>query len=293
MFEIPETFLQSHSAPNDTTCMLLRFCQNSGELPAPERHPRNLVLTLNYGQRLIEHLEHGDSSVEQTFKRFCSPVEVPKALLKSQNQLVIEWTDCFDIVDPAKDFLLFVEFAERQSQATILEEIQARKVEIGDTVAKLHSLLTPMNAPGVKEPIQPSMIFTLLCPMTKKRLTIPVRSRACQHNECFDAPAYLAANAASRSAWICPLCNKIALPEDLVLDEYVELLLRFSAMDKLEVVRDGSTVFVREIDPKRPPKLVPKAVEGAPLSSLSLTQLVPQYRTALSTNGTFVINFQQ
>ena len=53
-FDIPERFLQARNAPDDTMCMLLRFCQNSGDVPAPERHPKNLVLTLNRGQRLIE-----------------------------------------------------------------------------------------------------------------------------------------------------------------------------------------------------------------------------------------------
>ena len=35
-----------------------------------------------------------------------------------------------------QDFLLFVEFAERQSQAAILKEIQGRKVDIAETVTK-------------------------------------------------------------------------------------------------------------------------------------------------------------
>lgn len=60
----------------------------------------------------------------------------------------------------------------------------------------------------------------LVCPLGKMRMSNPCRAMTCQHVQCFDASIYLQMNEKS-SKWICPVCNKPALFDDLAIDEYV------------------------------------------------------------------------
>ncbi|CAF0809500.1 unnamed protein product [Rotaria sordida] len=64
----------------------------------------------------------------------------------------------------------------------------------------------------------------LTCPIDQRRLRKPVRATTCHHLQCFDLTNYIALNEKSNK-WICPVCNKSALYEDLQMDSYTESIL--------------------------------------------------------------------
>ena len=64
------------------------------------------------------------------------------------------------------------------------------------------------------------MTFHVVFPVVqlgKMRLTIPCRAVTCTHLQCFDAALYLQMNE-KKPTWICPVCDKKAAYESLILD---------------------------------------------------------------------------
>ena len=51
------------------------------------------------------------------------------------------------------------------------------------------------------------------------RLTVPCRAVTCSHLQCFDAALYLQMNE-KKPSWICPVCDKKATYESLIIDGY-------------------------------------------------------------------------
>lgn len=60
---------------------------------------------------------------------------------------------------------------------------------------------------------------TYLCSLQlgKMRLTVPCRAVTCSHLQCFDAALYLQMNE-KKPTWICPVCDKKAAYESLIID---------------------------------------------------------------------------
>lgn len=54
----------------------------------------------------------------------------------------------------------------------------------------------------------------------KMRIQIPCRATTCTHIQCFDALLYLQMNE-KKPTWVCPVCDKSALYQNLVIDGYV------------------------------------------------------------------------
>ena len=84
---------------------------------------------------------------------------------------------------------------------------------------------------------------TLACPLGKMRMTAPCRASTCDHLQCFDAQLYLQMNERNPK-WVCPVCNKPALVENLLIDGFFLNLVRSPRLptDEHEIVlhNDGS-----------------------------------------------------
>jgi len=51
-------------------------------------------------------------------------------------------------------------------------------------------------------------------------MSVPCRSSTCHHLQCFDAATYLQMNE-KKSTWLCPVCDKPAEYDSLIIDGYV------------------------------------------------------------------------
>ncbi|CAH8638191.1 unnamed protein product [Schistosoma rodhaini] len=80
----------------------------------------------------------------------------------------------------------------------------------------------------------------LLCPLTRTRIDLPVRSFNCSHLQCFDLHSYLTINM-RRPRWSCPICSISAPFRDLRVDEFFMSILKNPRSVDVEFVQlDGN-----------------------------------------------------
>ena len=80
----------------------------------------------------------------------------------------------------------------------------------------------------------------LKCPLTMVRIEIPVRGSKCKHLACFDSGAIGLLNRNARF-FPCPNCNKELSEENLVIDGYVQDILRKTENNVDDVCIDSRT----------------------------------------------------
>jgi len=84
---------------------------------------------------------------------------------------------------------------------------------------------------------------SLACPLGKMRMNAPCRASTCDHLQCFDAQLYLQMNE-KKPKWVCPVCNKPALMENLLIDGFFTELIKSPRLpaDEHEIVlhNDGT-----------------------------------------------------
>lgn len=71
--------------------------------------------------------------------------------------------------------------------------------------------------------------FKLSCPITLMRMMIPARGRHCRHLQCFDLESFIQVTKGSKAfnnRWKCPECPLILRTDVLVVDKFVEDILR-------------------------------------------------------------------
>lgn len=81
------------------------------------------------------------------------------------------------------------------------------------------------------------------------RITVPVRSSHCAHNQCFDAAMFLQLQDQCPQ-WSCPVCNKHAPFETLSVDKYFEDILNrtSSSIEKVDIEPSGEWKVIRDED---------------------------------------------
>ncbi|KAI1701725.1 MIZ/SP-RING zinc finger domain-containing protein [Ditylenchus destructor] len=82
----------------------------------------------------------------------------------------------------------------------------------------------------------------LICPLSKKRIRIPVRYESCRHLQCFDLKTFLKMKT-KRNFLHCPICNTEVSKElvGLRIDKFFEnILLQIGDSTEVEILRDGS-----------------------------------------------------
>jgi hypothetical protein len=83
--------------------------------------------------------------------------------------------------------------------------------------------------------------LSLICPLSKKRISMPGRGISCTHVECFDIESYVM-TCVTKSNWNCPICNKPVPPDSLRTDIWLLKILETlskSSMD-VEIACDAS-----------------------------------------------------
>uniref|UniRef100_A0AAF5Q0P5 MIZ zinc finger family protein n=1 Tax=Wuchereria bancrofti TaxID=6293 RepID=A0AAF5Q0P5_WUCBA len=91
--------------------------------------------------------------------------------------------------------------------------------------------------------------MSLLCPLGKTRMLIPVKAYDCTHLQCFDLSNFLKMNE-KRPTWKCAVCNNGAPYKKLIIDDYFERVLKdtTSSITEVELLHDGSWRPIDEED---------------------------------------------
>ena len=87
-----------------------------------------------------------------------------------------------------------------------------------------------------------SLKVSVTCPLGKMRMKTPCRPSTCAHLQCFDAATFLQMNE-RKPTWNCPVCDRKAFYDDLLIDGYYqEILDSKKTVDEENVIleKDGT-----------------------------------------------------
>ncbi|KAN0065672.1 E3 SUMO-protein ligase pli1 [Thecaphora frezii] len=147
-----------------------------------------------------------------------------------QNRIELTYTNC------QKKHVLIVGLCEVTSAEVLVERLRKKAYRSKEEV------LSSMKKAAEDDDIQAgSATMSLKCPLSYMRMTTPCRSNQCPHVQCFDALSFFSVNEQSPS-WSCPVCNQTIKPEDVLMDGYVDDILKRVSDDHDSVIvePDGS-----------------------------------------------------
>lgn len=130
------------------------------------------------------------------------------------------------------------------SLISVKEKMNETDAEIATTSLRV-SLVCPLGKMRMITPCRlvEYLLFGLVCLVILFIFAFSFSATTCLHLQCFDAALYLEMNE-MKQTFICPVCDKKALYENLVIDEYFQQVLNSSSLSAddhdIELKKDGS-----------------------------------------------------
>ncbi|NXL37743.1 PIAS2 ligase, partial [Glaucidium brasilianum] len=223
-----------------TVQVQLRLCLAETSCPQEDNYPSSLCIKVN--GKLFPLPGYGPlpkSGTDQ--KRPGRPVNITSLVRLSSavpNQISISWAS-----EIGKNYSMSVYLVRQLTSAMLLQRLKMKGVRNPDHSRAL--IKEKLTADPDSEIATTSLRVSLLCPLGKMRLTVPCRAVTCTHLQCFDAALYLQMNE-RKPTWICPVCDKKAAYENLILDGlFMEILNECSDVDEIKFQEDGAWSPVR------------------------------------------------
>ncbi|KAJ4486065.1 PINIT domain-containing protein [Lentinula aciculospora] len=120
-----------------------------------------------------------------------------------------------------KKFFLVVKLVETTSVTSLVDNLKKNCFESSEKIQKQMQASTLEDDDIVAGPQK----MSLRCPLTLARINTPCRSSKCVHVQCFDATSWFSVNEQT-TTWLCPVCERTLEVNDLVIDGYVESILK-------------------------------------------------------------------
>uniref|UniRef100_F7F0T7 Protein inhibitor of activated STAT 2 n=1 Tax=Monodelphis domestica TaxID=13616 RepID=F7F0T7_MONDO len=224
-----------------TVQVQLRLCLAETSCPQEDNYPNNLCIKVNGklfslpdNATLLGHFKCPRNRSKQKHQRH--PLNITSLVRLSSavpNQISISWAS-----EIGKNYSMSVYLVRRLTSATLLQRLKMKGIQNSDHSRAL--IKEKLTADPDSEIATTNLWASLICPLGKMRLTIPGRSVTCTHLQCFDAALYLQMNE-KKPTWICPVCNKKATYESLILDGlFMEILNECSDVNEIKFQEDGS-----------------------------------------------------
>ncbi|KAK4811319.1 hypothetical protein QYF61_024455 [Mycteria americana] len=218
-----------------TVQVQLRLCLAETSCPQEDNYPNSLCIKVN-GKLfpLPGYAPPPKNGIEQ--KRPGRPLNITSLVRLSSavpNQISISWAS-----EIGKNYSMSVYLVRQLTSAMLLQRLKMKGIRNPDHSRAL--IKEKLTADPDSEIATTSLRVSLMCPLGKMRLTIPCRAVTCTHLQCFDAALYLQMNE-KKATWICPVCDKKAAYESLILDGlFMEILNECSDVDEIKFQEDGS-----------------------------------------------------
>ncbi|XP_060857920.1 uncharacterized protein LOC132935453 isoform X2 [Metopolophium dirhodum] len=131
------------------------------------------------------------------------------------NKITISWPPCkrsFYMVVNLVDIISVVEMVEniKMDEDRFLSALETKK-KVQEFLKNSGKDLETFN-------------FSLLCPINKSKMKLPVRSVKCNHFQCFDLQAFISLNEIEPT-WLCPICSKSCILADLKIDSFLLFII--------------------------------------------------------------------
>uniref|UniRef100_A0ABM5F3D6 E3 SUMO-protein ligase PIAS3 n=1 Tax=Pogona vitticeps TaxID=103695 RepID=A0ABM5F3D6_9SAUR len=239
-----------------TVQVQLRFCLCETSCPQEDYFPPNLFVKIN-GKLcpLPGYLPPTKNGAEP--KRPSRPINITPLVRLSAtvpNTIVVNWSSEF-----GRNYSLSVYLVKQLTSVTLLQKLRAKGIRNPDHSRAL--IKEKLTADPDSEIATTSLRVSLMCPLGKMRLIVPCRAFTCTHLQCFDAALYLQMNE-KKPTWTCPVCDKKAPYEALIIDGlFMEILNSVTDCDEIQFMEDGSWCPMK---PKRenPEVCQPSAYNG-------------------------------
>lgn len=152
------------------------------------------------------------------------------------NQITVTWS-----VDYNKRYAVAIYLVKKLTSTELLLRLKSRGARHSDYTRGL--IKEKLNEDADSEIATTSLRVSLACPLGKMRMSTPCRASTCMHLQCFDASLYLQMNE-RKPTWNCPVCDKPALYDHLVIDGYFQDVLLSNKLvgdsNEIQLLQDGS-----------------------------------------------------
>ncbi|XP_012674166.2 E3 SUMO-protein ligase PIAS1 isoform X2 [Clupea harengus] len=213
----------------------LRFCLSETSCPQEDHFPPNLCVKVNGKPcNLPGYLPPTKNGVEP--KRPSRAINITSLVRLSTtvpNTIIVSWTS-----EIGRSYSMAVYLVRQQSSSVLLQRLRSKGIRNPDHSRAL--IKEKLTADPDSEIATTSLRVSLLCPLGKMRLAIPCRALTCSHLQCFDATLYLQMNE-KKPTWVCPVCDKKAPYEHLIIDGlFMEILSSCADCDEIQFKEDGN-----------------------------------------------------
>ncbi|KAG8219763.1 E3 SUMO-protein ligase [Butyriboletus roseoflavus] len=150
--------------------------------------------------------------------------------MNGQNRLEMVYVNSQQPVQPKK-FYMTVFLVEVTTVAQLVDRLKKGKYRGSQDV--ISKMFRPSNDDD--EIVAGPQKMSLKCPLSFMRVQTPCRSMLCVHSQCFDATSWFSCMEQT-TTWLCPVCEKVLSPDDLIIDGYFDQILKDTPEDVDDVV---------------------------------------------------------
>ncbi|XP_017015143.1 E3 SUMO-protein ligase PIAS2 isoform X1 [Drosophila takahashii] len=152
------------------------------------------------------------------------------------NTIMVQWCP-----DYTRSYCLAVYLVKKLTSAQLLQRMKTKGVKPADYTRGL--IKEKLTEDADCEIATTMLKVSLNCPLGKMKMLLPCRASTCSHLQCFDASLYLQMNE-RKPTWNCPVCDKPAIYDNLVIDGYFQEVLGSSLLKsddtEIQLHQDGS-----------------------------------------------------
>ncbi|KZT37429.1 hypothetical protein SISSUDRAFT_1048528 [Sistotremastrum suecicum HHB10207 ss-3] len=205
----------------------------SSAAPCPVEFPATCEVRLN-GTALTANLK-GLKKKPGT----APPAELPRESLKTGstqlNKIEMVYVNSQQPIMPRKYYMIVF-----LVEVTSVEQLVARLVKSKYTAKEEVKSTMVEGAEADDDIIAGPQKMSLKCPLSYVRISTPCRSIQCVHPQCFDATSWYSMMEQT-TTWLCPVCEKVLNPDDLMVDGYFDDILKTTndGVEDVMVEADG------------------------------------------------------
>ncbi|KAJ3215388.1 hypothetical protein HK099_006388 [Clydaea vesicula] len=185
--------------------------------------------------------------------------DIPKNCLTQENIVRISNT----IGGSDRAFCKILMYGEIDFDSLLYKIKHDSRLDAGSTIRKINDKITQMNITSEssnRNHEELSIRFSLMDPISKKKIGYPVRGFMCQHLECFDLKSWYDQQLKTPNS-ICPICSNPIIPLslkklnqenlinfNLIFDEYFNYVLE---SDVVKNLKENSNVMIDAFGDKK------------------------------------------
>lgn len=160
------------------------------------------------------------------------PADITDMSLRGQgagNQVEMIYVNSNQATGPKK-FYLIVNLVEVTAVDELVDRLRKRIESKDKVIAAIKARQTDDD----EVQAGPTKV-SLRDPLTYTRIGLPCRASSCVHLNCFDATCWYAMMEQT-STWLCPICDRVLDPDDLIIDGFIADILQNVHEDEEDVM---------------------------------------------------------